>query len=180
MVAIERQASEAARTVLCKKASIESAPARTITWKRAPVTEKVLRCGMICPNPNCPGRTEKPAEYREGVTTCHDCGTPLVEGNPEADEVEYEPFVSVLTIADASLVPIVKSLLSSENIRFFIKGEGVQDLFGSGRLGSGFSIITGPPVVYVEPDRAEEARELLAEVESVEPENDESPSDNPA
>ena len=120
---------------------------------------------MICPNPECPGRTNEPAEYREGITRCQDCGTPLVEGDPEPDAVEYEEFVSVLTIADASLVPIVKSLLSSENIRFFIKGEGVQDLFGSGRLGSGFSIITGPPVVYVEPDRAEEARELLAEVE---------------
>jgi Putative prokaryotic signal transducing protein len=121
---------------------------------------------MICPNPECPGRTKEPAEYREGVTRCRDCGTPLVEGDPEPDTVEYEEFVSVLTIAEASLVPIVKSLLASENIRFFIKGEGVQDLFGPGRLGSGFNIITGPPVVYVEPDRAEEARELLAEVES--------------
>ena len=120
---------------------------------------------MICPNPECPGRTEEPAEYREGVTLCVDCGTPLVEGKREPDSIEYAPFVSVLTIEDASLVPIVKSLLVAENIRFFIKDEGVQDLFG--KLGSGFSIIAGPPVVYVEPDRAEEARELLEPLDYV-------------
>jgi hypothetical protein len=148
-----------------------------IRGEGTPAIEKVLRFEMICPNPECPGRTEEPAEYRDGVTRCQDCGATLVEGEPEPDVVEYEPFVSVLTIADASLVPVVKSLLASEGIRFFIKGEGVQDLFGSGRLGPGFSVVTGPPVLYVEPDRAEEARELLAEIESS-PENTD--DDNPA
>ncbi len=136
---------------------------------------------MICPNPECPGRTNRPAEYREGVTHCQDCGAALVEGDPEPDAVEYQQFVPVLTIADASLVPVVKSLLASEDIRFFIKGEGVQDLFGSGRIGSGFSIIAGPPVVYAEPGRADEARELLSAVdESPVPDGGPSDDDDPA
>ena len=121
---------------------------------------------MFCPNPDCPFalRTGEPAEYREGVAECADCGSALVENRPSAEGVAYEAFVPVREITNAALVPFVKSLLESAEIRHFIRGENVQDFFGWGRLGSGFNIITGPPVVYVEPDRAEEARELLAEV----------------
>lgn len=124
---------------------------------------------MYCPNPDCPHVAEAgdPAEYRAGVTTCHDCGTPLVEARPawaEEEAFHYEEFVPVKEVLNAALVPFVESLLQSTGIRFFIKGERVQDFFGWGRFGSGFSIITGPPVVYVEPARADEARELLADV----------------
>ncbi len=141
----------------------------------------MLRFGVVCPNPECPGRTGEPAEYREGVTHCHDCGAALVDDDPEPDAVEYEQFVPVREILNAALVPVVKSLLASENVRFFIKGEGVQDLFGWGRFGAGFNIIAGPPVVYAEPERAEEARELLdAAVESPVPDGAPSDDDDPA
>ena len=59
----------------------------------------------------------------------------------------------------------MKSLLQSADIRFFVKGEGVQDLIGYGRFGPGFNPITGPPTLYVEPTRAEEALELLDDLE---------------
>jgi hypothetical protein len=39
-----------------------------------------------CPNPECKHRlkTGKPAEFREGVTACTDCGTELIPDNPLA------------------------------------------------------------------------------------------------
>jgi len=80
------------------------------------------------------------------------------------ERFQYEEFVPVKEVVRAALVPFVESLLQSAGIRFFIKGERVQDFFGWGRFGSGFNIITGPPTVYVEPAKADEARELLADV----------------
>ncbi len=123
---------------------------------------------MYCPNPDCPHvrSTGEPAEYRKGITECEDCHASLVEDRPEMERSEPEELVPVFEITNAALVPFVESLLTSAGIRHFIKGEGVQDFFGWGRLAVGFSLIAGPPVVYVEPDRAEEARELLADVKS--------------
>ena len=130
---------------------------------------------MYCPNPDCPHaiKTGESAEYRGGFTHCRDCGSTLVETKPVKSEdfCSYEEFVPVFKIGNAALVPFVKSLLQSADIRFFVKGERVQDLFGFGRFGPGFNLITGPPTVYVEPDRAEEARELLDDIEE-DPTND--------
>lgn len=121
---------------------------------------------MYCPNPECPHAqdTGEPAEYRAGFDRCRDCGAELVEARPsfEDDSVEWEAFVPVVELTNAALVPFVESLLRGDGIRYFIKGERVQDFFGWGRFGSGFNIITGPPVVFVEPGRAAEAKELLA------------------
>ena len=126
---------------------------------------------MYCPNPDCPHaqRTGEPAEYRGGITECHDCGSALVEARPtervEESGTEYEEFVPLLSLPNAALVSFVQSLLESAGIRFFIKGERLQDLLGLGRFGAGFNLITGPPVLFVESARADEARELLAELE---------------
>jgi ketosteroid isomerase-like protein len=107
---------------------------------------------MYCPAPECPHaqRTGEPAEYRDGITQCQDCGSPLVEARPEAEPATYERFVPVFEVPNAGLLPFVKSLLQSSGMRFFIKG-----------IGSGLDFVSGPVRVYVEPDRADEARELL-------------------
>ncbi len=123
---------------------------------------------MYCPNPNCPHAqtTGEPAEYQPGVTQCQDCESTLVDTKPTPEpEPEHVEFVPVLTLSNAALVSFARSLLESAGIRFFIKNEGVQDLFGMGRLGSGFNPLTGPPIIYVDPDRVEEARDLLADLE---------------
>jgi hypothetical protein len=110
---------------------------------------------MYCPNPDCPyaQRTWEPAEYREGITQCQDCGSTLVDVRPESQAVAYERFVPVFEIPGAALLPFVESLLQSSGVRFFVKG-----------IGSGLNFVSGPVKVYVEPDRADEARELLADV----------------
>jgi hypothetical protein len=90
----------------------------------------------------------------------------LVDTKPTPEpEPEHVEFVPVLTLSNAALVSFARSLLESAGIRFFIKNEGVQDLFGMGRLGSGFNPLTGPPIIYVDPDRVEEARDLLADLD---------------
>jgi preprotein translocase subunit SecY len=91
----------------------------------------------------------------------------LLENEPMwSTDVGYEKFVPVCTPRSAAIVSFVESLLQSAGIRFFIKNEQVQDLFGIGRVGTGFSIFIGAPAVFVEPTRADEAAELLASIEA--------------
>jgi hypothetical protein len=107
---------------------------------------------MFCPNPDCPDARETgaPAEYREGITVCQECGSPLVDSRPEWTTVEFQRFQPVFEIPSPALVPIVDSLLREAGIRFFIQG-----------IGASLAFVHGPVKVYVEPDRAQEARELL-------------------
>jgi hypothetical protein len=79
--------------------------------------------------------------------------------------VAHEEFVPLLALPNAALVSFVQALLGSAGIRFFIKGEQLQDLFGLGRFGTGFNLIAGPSVLFVESGRVDEARELLAELD---------------
>ncbi len=87
-------------------------------------------------------------------------------GSVEGADVDYETFVPVLTLPGAATVPVVESVLQSVGVRFVIKNEGVQDLFGLGRVGTGFNVFAGAPTVCVETTRAEEAAALLASIES--------------
>ena len=79
---------------------------------------------------------------------------------------EYETFVPVVTPRGAALLTWVPSLLQTAGIRFIIKNDGVQDLFSLGRAGTDFSIVTGAPVVCVEPGRAEDVAALFARIEA--------------
>lgn len=102
----------------------------------------------------------EPAEYRFGFTECADCGSALVDERPEpslepAVEPEYEEFVRVLDVPDPALASFIGSLMGSAGIRFRIGGGLV-----------GFNVLAGPPALFVEPSRAEEAREMLGQVEA--------------
>lgn len=126
---------------------------------------------MYCPNPECPHleATGEPAEYRLGFSQCSDCGATLTETRPDWEEgdpaIVYEEFVPVLELRGPAMISFAKSLLQSEGIRYFVKGERVQDLIAYGSFGPGFNPITGPPILFVEPSRADEAKELLAAIE---------------
>jgi len=109
------------------------------------------------------------AEYREGFDQCSDCQVALVEQAPPEAVVEYGNVVTVLETADRALLMVAKSVLESAGIEFFATGEGVQDLFAAGRLGTGFNPMTGPVHLQVRPECAEEARALLQEVEESPP-----------
>jgi len=72
--------------------------------------------------------------------------------------------VTVLETGDQALLAVAKSLLEDAGIPFFAKGEGMQDLFGAGRFGTGFSLVVGPVELQVSSDDAAEAHALLIDL----------------
>ncbi|MBS1517781.1 MAG: DUF2007 domain-containing protein [Bacteroidetes bacterium] len=86
--------------------------------------------------------------------------------NKEQQEKEdHERLVTVYETGNEAVIAVIKSILDEAEIRYLAKGEGVQDLFGVGILGTGFNPITGPVEFRVMPEDAEYARELLKDVE---------------
>ena len=77
---------------------------------------------------------------------------------------DHENLVDVYATGNEAVVAVVKSILDEAGIRYMAKGEGVQDLFGVGVLGTGFNPITGPVIFRVMPEDVDYARELLKDV----------------
>jgi len=96
---------------------------------------------MFCPN--C--RTE----YREGVTTCSDCGAALVANLP-SELPERTELVVIYQSHELSEVAIAKSILEEACIPFTTKGEMSKEL-----------LAVGPVEILVNRDDAEQARQLL-------------------
>ncbi len=78
---------------------------------------------------------------------------------------EDDPWVTVVQTGDSGQIAFIKSLFEDAQIPLLVKGEGVQDLFGMGRLGSGYNLITGPVQIQVPASHLEEAQELLGSLE---------------
>jgi hypothetical protein len=81
------------------------------------------------------------------------------------DDPTPDPTIELVRIfetGDAGLTAVVKSILESEGIDYLVRGEGVQDLFGAGRLSAGYNYITGPSRFLVRREDEERARELLS------------------
>jgi hypothetical protein len=73
------------------------------------------------------------------------------------------PLVTILATSNLSKLAVAKSLLESEGIRFHIKGEGLQSLFGLGGL-TPVNPITGPIEVQVASGDAKRSLEVLRDV----------------
>lgn len=121
-----------------------------------------------CPNPTCPNFVEigEPGEYNDTAATCSDCGAALVAQKPDFSKLPklaWDEMQPVMSISEAALIPVIESLLGGEGIAHYVHGENIQDLFGVGRIGAGFNVIAGAPVLYVESSRMEEAKQLLEE-----------------
>jgi hypothetical protein len=102
-------------------------------------------------------------EFQEGVTACNECGLALVGALPAAghDEAEWVDLVTVLRTSDLAASTVVKSLLEAEGIPCMLQGEGLQDLVGLGRAGTGFNVALGPVQVQVRPQDVAVALELI-------------------
>ena len=72
--------------------------------------------------------------------------------------------VTVFETSDLALFAMAKATLDSAGIRYVTQSEGIQDLFGVGRLGTGYSLVTGPPRIRVTSEDATRARDVLAEL----------------
>ncbi len=103
---------------------------------------------MFCP--------ECKAEYREGFTKCSDCNVDLVEKLADESASEVDPnikFVELLQTNDMTDIVQIKSILDSEDIHYYIKG----DLMSSIRP-------VDKAILMVTEDDAEKAKELLKNI----------------
>jgi len=115
------------------------------------------------------------AEYREGFTRCHDCGVTLVSDPAGADPrstadarssgaADDQPaLVPVLRTTDPAFLPVVKSLLASAGVPYFVQGEEAMGLFPLGSFGGHHDRSRLGAVIHVPAARVDEVRELLAQ-----------------
>ncbi len=106
----------------------------------------------------CPKCWQK---FRSHVTVCPECRVDLVERRPGPAPTPNAELVRVFVAGDGGLIAVGKSLLESETIEYLVRGEGLQDLFGFGRFGTGFNYIVGPAEFWVRADEADHARARL-------------------
>jgi hypothetical protein len=95
------------------------------------------------------------AEYRDGFHVCSDCGVDLVDALPPEPEPEFVNLKEVLATYNPADVAFLKSLLESEGIQYFFKGEHFLYMRPS----------ADPVRLMVREDQVEEALELLKDVD---------------
>jgi hypothetical protein len=83
---------------------------------------------------------------------------PSIEPRPDIE------LVAVLRTGDEARILVAKSVLEAEGIEYMVRGEGLQDLFGWGRLAVGFSNVVGPAEFVVRKEDEARARELLGDL----------------
>ncbi len=76
--------------------------------------------------------------------------------------------ITVLATGNEAIIAVAKSLLDDAEIKYFAKGEGLQNLFALGTIGTGFNPIIGPIQLQVEEHKADEAKQILSGLEDVE------------
>jgi hypothetical protein len=91
---------------------------------------------------------------------CPTCDVDTVDRLPGPEPAPDVELVPVLATGDAGVIAVAKSLLEAEEIDYFVRGDGLQDLFGVGRM-TGFNFAMGPAEFLVRSDDADRARELL-------------------
>ncbi len=114
------------------------------------------------------------AEYEPHVMKCKDCQVALVVSlppEPPEPEPAYQELVTVYSVPSPALLDMAQSILKSAEIRYFIKGELIQNIIALGTYGGSFNLSVGPPEIQVAPEDAEEARILLNELSENEPED---------
>jgi len=94
------------------------------------------------------------AEYREGFHVCSDCNVDLVEVIPPEPEPEFVNLKEVLATYNPADVAFLKSLLESEGIQYFFKGEHFMYM----------RPLADPVRLMVREDQVEAALELLKDV----------------
>ena len=95
------------------------------------------------------------AEYRDGFRVCSDCGVDLVDALPPEPEPEFVNLKEVLATYNPADVAFLKSLLESEGIQYFFKGEHFLYM----------RPLADPVRLMVREDQVEEALELLKDVD---------------
>ena len=120
---------------------------------------------MFCP--------ECGAEFREGFDECADCGVKLTAEMPARAIPDDEPTVGIFRTADAALLPVLKSVLTSAGIPFSVQGDEASGLFPFGPFDMLPDSVRLGAVIRVPESRAEEAKALLESELPIEPDGEE-------
>jgi hypothetical protein len=118
---------------------------------------------MLCP------KCEE--EFSWDVMVCPTCDVDTVDRLPGPEPTPDVELVPVLATGDPGVIAFAKSLLEAEKIDYFVRGDGLQDLFGLGRI-TGFSFAMGPAEFLVRADDVDRARELLDGLTARDPKRD--------
>lgn len=103
-------------------------------------------------------------EYLEGIKKCPDCKVPLVDKLPPEPQLEYVELVTVFETGNKAIIAVAKSILEDAEIKYFVKGEGIQDLFALGSFGIGSNPLIGPVKIQVRREDEEDAKNLLKDL----------------
>ena len=104
-------------------------------------------------------------EYSWDVMVCPVCDVDTVDELPRLgpEPTPDAELVRAFATGDMGLIAIARSLLEGEKIDYFVRGDGLQDLFGLGRATS-YSFAVGPAEFWVRADDAENVRVLLQDL----------------
>jgi len=72
--------------------------------------------------------------------------------------------VTVYTSQNQTDHLLVQSVLEEQGIKFFIKNESLQNLFGVGQFGIGYNQITGPMEIQVQGQDVDRAKTVIKDV----------------
>jgi len=102
------------------------------------------------------------AEYSRDIIQCAACKVSLVDSLTSAIEPENEP-IELFKTQDIALLMVVKSVLESAGIRFWVRGEEGLRLFPMSFSGGFFNATAYGAVVLVRREDLHDASKLLAE-----------------
>ena len=94
------------------------------------------------------------SEFIEGIRRCPVCRSRLVEALPAEPEPEFIDYQELLATYNPADVAFIKSLLESEKIAYFFKGEHFMYM----------RPLADPVRLMVRTDQVEAARELLSNI----------------
>jgi hypothetical protein len=94
------------------------------------------------------------SEFVDGINKCPECGVGLIEElppDPKPPKPEFPDYAEVLVNPSPADVAILKLILDSKEINFFIEGENAQISFAT-------------PKLMVRTDQMEMAKELIKDL----------------
>lgn len=103
----------------------------------------------------CPGCG---AEFEPGVVTCPECGVELVEERPADFEPQFQETVKVFESADPGQIAVAESVLQGAEIPYVVQNAASQTTLNA------LTRDTVVAYIEVEPEYADEAIDLLADL----------------
>jgi hypothetical protein len=115
---------------------------------------------MYCPNKDCLDAREsgEPSEFHDEFGACPTCGSPLVATRPawtkeedDAGEILFVECVTIGSVIDRSVIPVIHSFLSAAGISFLLRNEkpAVRIVVERTRAAEACEILSGPEICWV-------------------------------